>query len=268
MTEQVISLQRVSSPFSKIRAFWTLIKPGIVSVTLVTTASSFLLASKTLPLRFDPWLLFHTLFGTALVAMGAGSLNMLSEKESDAIMERTKNRPIPAGRISCAESFLIGSLSAALGIVHLAAKVNLATSFLASLSLTLYLVFYTPLKKKTPYCLLVGAVSGALPPMIGWSGVEGFPSLAGWSLFLVLFFWQMPHLSALSWLYREDYEKVNFKMSWPEDSHGNTGAAIAFFFSLSLLPVSLLPYWAGITHSWSAIPLSIGLNFFLVVASY
>lgn len=223
--------------------YFQLSKPGILFAVLISTFTGFSLGSSNL---LDLNKLIHTLLGTALVASGAGALNMLLEYKEDGIMDRTKNRPIPSGRISHEEAFFLGILSSSFGIAHLAAMVNLLSAFFAATSLTLYLVFYTPLKKSNFFGAIVGAVSGALPPMIGWSAAGNAPSLAGWSLFGIVFFWQFPHILSLFWLYKEDFEKANFKMARCKDKTGSTLAKTALFFSLILICASFIPYILGL----------------------
>lgn len=231
---------------ARLSDYLALTKPGISAVVMMTTLSGFLIACG--KNHFLDWtLLWHTLLGVGLVSSGAGTLNMLLESETDQLMRRTQNRPLPAGRVSPQEAFLLGMICASLGIVHLAAMVNLAASFFASMSLVLYLMFYTPLKKMTPFCTVIGAMSGALPPMIGWSAVSGMSRPEGWILFLILFFWQFPHLAALAWMYRDDYRRAGIQMV-PDD--GSASAKIALIFSLLLFPVTAVPFWLGLSGTW------------------
>ena len=246
---------------SRIKDYFALTKPGISMVVLMTTASGFLVAAKESVFQsINPSIFFHTLLGTALTAVGAGSLNMLLEQDSDALMERTKRRPLPSGRVYPEEAFIIGILSGSLGVVHLARMTNLLTSFLAALSLVLYLVFYTPLKKSSPFCTVVGAVSGALPPLIGWSAFKGTLTLEACSLFLILFVWQFPHLLSLAWLYKEDFKKANFKNWAQQDENGVWTARTASVLSIVLLISSLIPYqlkMAGAFYLFSSLILGL-----------
>ena len=249
-----------------------LTKPGILTASLYTTLVGYLLASPVGAqiTSNDFWILLHTLLGTALVAMGAGSLNMLIETEIDSRMDRTKNRPLPQNRVSPVGAFFLGALTSSLGIVHLCSAVNLAAGFLASLTLVLYLVFYTPLKEKSYFSLIVGAASGALPPLIGWAAKSGFPLGAGWSLFLILFLWQFPHFLSLSWIYRKDYKQANLKVVLQEDESGHQTARWALLTSLAVSTASILPYalgLGGIFYLLSALTLGIiftGTSFFFL----
>lgn len=247
----------LSSFIARLPDYLALTKPGITVVVLMTTLTGFMLAS---PVSFVPgpgsflpyfslnWtVLLHTILGTALISAGAGALNMLLEVESDALMRRTKNRPLPSGRLYPEEAFFLGLLSAAIGIVHIAAMVNLSASFIAAVSLMLYLVFYTPMKKSTAFCIIIGAVSGALPPLIGWIAAKGSLTFEGWSLFLILFVWQFPHLLALGWSYRDDYVRANFKMIITSDFGGRVTGWFALISCLILLPVSWVPFWFGLS---------------------
>ncbi len=214
-------------------------KPGVMGVVLMTTLFGFFLGSS----RFDWGLLFHTLFGTAFVAAGAGILNMLLEIEPDALMDRTKNRPLPAGLIPAHHAFFLGSFSASFGIIHLCLSVGNLAGFISALSLILYLVFYTPLKLTSNMCTAVGSVAGALPPLIGFAASSGHLSLGAWSVFAILFLWQFPHLLALAWMYKDDYSKAGFKMVPIPDNSGTSTAKISLLFSVFLLAASLLPYF-------------------------
>ena len=260
---------RAPSLISRIANYWALTKPGILTASLFTTLCGYLLAfpKEATFSGKDLSTLLHTLFGTALVAIGAGALNMLLEIEIDSKMNRTKNRPLPQGRVSSGEAFFIGALSSSLGIVHLCSAVNLATGFLASLTLVLYLVFYTPLKEKTFFSLFVGAVSGALPPLIGWAAVAGFPSWAGWSLFLILFLWQFPHFLSLSWIYREDYKRANLKVIIESDETGIQTGRSAFIGALALTVASLFPLFWNLGGKFYILS-SLSLNALLIFTSY
>src|SRR5262249_6123377 len=147
-----------------------------------------------------------------LVASGAAALNQLLEREHDARMRRTESRPLPSGRMHPDTALLIGALASAIGLVYLAFFVNYLTSLLGAVTLLSYLFIYTPLKRVPPLNTVIGAIPGALPPLMGWTASRDFISAEGWSLFAILFFWQLPHFLAIAWLYREDYAKGGFKM--------------------------------------------------------
>ncbi len=235
-----------------INDYWTLGKPGIMSAVLLTTVAGFSMAAPGIDWR----LLLHTLTGTALVSMGAGSLNMLLEIEIDRRMTRTMNRPLPSRRITAKGAFCFGALCSILGLTQLYLYAHAAATIFAGLSLFIYLALYTPLKKITPYCTVVGAISGALPPLIGWSAVTGSLGAGAWMLFAVLFVWQFPHLLALAWMYQDDYQKSGILLLPQNDEDGLKAGRIAFYSSLLLAAISLVPYLtslAGIVYLMGAV---------------
>jgi protoheme IX farnesyltransferase len=154
--------------------------------------------------------LFNTLLGTLLVASGTGTLNQYIEREFDAQMRRTARRPVAAGRLKPAAVLAFGIALAGIGSSYLAATVNLLASMLAVLTLLAYLLLYTPLKRKTPLCVLVGAFPGAMPPLIGWAAASGRLNSEAWTLYAILFLWQFPHFMAIAWMYREDYDRAGY----------------------------------------------------------
>jgi protoheme IX farnesyltransferase len=222
--------------------YWTLTKPEVNFLVLVSTLVGFYLASRG-PLGFGR--LFHTLMGTLLVASGTGTLNQYLERHSDKRMRRTANRPLPAGRLAPAEAFCFGILLAAAGGGELWVFTNPLTSLLALFTLASYLLFYTPLKKRTPLCTLVGAFPGAMPPLIGWAAVRNSLSLVAGALYVILFLWQFPHLLAIAWMYREDYARAGLQMLPRNDREGRTTARQILGYSLVLIPASLLPVFLG-----------------------
>jgi protoheme IX farnesyltransferase len=222
--------------------YWTLTKPEVNFLVLVSALVGFYFASRG-PLGFGR--LFHTLMGTLLVASGTGTLNQWLERHSDKCMRRTAHRPLPAGRLAPAEAFGFGILLAAAGGGELWVFTNPLTSQLALLTLASYLLFYTPLKKRTPLCTLVGAFPGAMPPLIGWAAVRNSLSLDAWALYLILFLWQFPHLLAIAWMYREDYARAGLQMLPRNDHEGRTTARQILGYSLVLIPASLLPVFLG-----------------------
>ncbi|HVY70880.1 MAG TPA: heme o synthase, partial [Verrucomicrobiae bacterium] len=219
-----------------------LVKFRLTSMVLLTTAVGFYLGLRG-PLRYV--LLLHTLFGTALVASGAAALNQLFEREYDARMRRTESRPLPSGRMHPDTALLIGAAMSALGLVYLAYFVNYLTSLLGAITLLSYLFVYTPLKRVTPLNTVIGAIPGALPPLMGWTASREFISAEGWSLFAILFFWQLPHFLAIAWLYREDYAKGGFVMLPVVDPQGTRTGRQAVSHTLGLLSISLFPVILG-----------------------
>jgi len=222
--------------------YWTLIKPEVNFLVLVSTLVGFILAA---PGALHGWLLFHTLTGTLLAASGTGTLNQFLERHTDSFMRRTASRPLPAGRLSYRAALWFGILLSVVGGVELWIAANPLTSVLALATLATYLIFYTPLKRKTPFCTLVGAFPGAMPPLIGWAAVRNGLSGQAWVLFAILFLWQFPHLLAIAWMYREDYARAGLQMLPRHDQDGRATGRQIIACGLALLPVSLIPAFTG-----------------------
>lgn len=217
-------------------------KARIVLMVLVTTAAGFALA----PGAPDFILLIHTLAGTALIAAGTNALNQYAERERDKKMERTALRPLPDGRISEAAALWFSIVVSVGGALWLAAAANWIASLLAVLTLLSYLFIYTPLKTRTPLCTVVGAVPGAIPPMIGWAAATGSLDRGAWVLFGLMFFWQLPHFLAIGWLYREDYARAGFTIASVTDPSGASSGRQAILYGLGVIPLSLAPAMLGI----------------------
>ena len=222
--------------------YWVLTKPEVNFLVVISTLVGFYLAARG-PL--DLARLLHTLLGTLLVASGTATLNQLIERDADAQMRRTASRPLPAGRLSAASALWFGLALAVVGGVYLWLAVNALTSLLALSTLASYLLVYTPLKKRTPWCTFIGAFPGAMPPPIGWAGATGHLSSEAWVLYGILFLWQFPHFLAIAWMYREDYARAGFQMLPRGDAEGRAMARLIVGYSLALLPISLLPAWMG-----------------------
>ncbi len=190
--------------------------------------------------------LLHVLVGTSLVAFAANALNQVIERNYDRLMRRTADRPLPARRISSAEATAFGFVLAAVGMAQLSTLTNLLAASLAAATFLLYLLAYTPLKRRTPLNTLVGAVPGAIPPMIGFAAAAGTLNATAWILFAILFLWQLPHFFAIAWLYREDYARGGYKMLSVVDPSGRAISRQTVFFTILLLVCSLLPAWMGI----------------------
>ncbi|MDW8265775.1 MAG: heme o synthase, partial [Gemmataceae bacterium] len=221
-----------------------LTKPRIAALVLFTVAIGGLLAAGGLPPR--PLDLFHVVFGTALVAAGASALNHLLERDSDALMRRTEQRPLPTGRLTPAEALVFGSVLATAGLVYLGLTLrHPAAAILAGVSFVGYVVFYTPLKRRTPLNTLVGAVPGALPPVIGWVAIRGQVEPGAVALFAVLFLWQVPHFLAIAWIHRDDYARAGLCMLPVRDHSGEHTARQMLRYCLMLVPTSLVPVFLG-----------------------
>ena len=241
--------------------FSDLVKARLTTLVLLTTLVGFYLGWRG-AMNFA--LMFNTLAATALVASGASALNQLLEREYDAKMRRTQSRPLPSGRLQPTTVAIFGGVTSVAGLVYLALAVNLLTSVLGAVTLVSYLFIYTPLKRVTWLNTLVGAVPGALPPLMGWTAARGELSGEGWALFAILFFWQLPHFFAIAWMYRDEYAKAGFKMLSNVDADGKRTAEQSVSNTLALLAVSLCPFvfkMAGTTYLVGAIILGAGFLF-------
>jgi protoheme IX farnesyltransferase len=219
--------------------FADLVKARLTTLVLLTTLVGFYVGWRG-PMDFA--LLLNTLAATALVAAGAAALNQLLEREYDAKMRRTQNRPLPSGRLQPTTVTLFGGICAVAGLVYLALAVNLLTCVIGAVTLISYLFIYTPLKRVTWMNTLVGAVPGALPPLMGWTAARGELSGEGWALFAILAFWQIPHFMAIAWMYRDEYARAGFKMLPAMDPDGHRTGQQAVSHTLALLVVALCPF--------------------------
>lgn len=217
-------------------------------LTLLVLASAFLgfFMAGTGPLNVS--LLFNTLAASALLGGGVNALNQYLERGIDARMTRTQNRPIPSGRIPPKRALLFGGLLTITGILHLYASTNLLAGHLGLLTAASYLLVYTPLKQITPWNTLAGAIPGALPCMLGWAARQNALSPEAWSLFLILFFWQLPHFFAIAWVYKEDYDKSGLKMLTLRDADGSRTGKKIILSAIFLFSVTLLPVVVGLSH--------------------
>src|SRR5271163_5995 len=239
--------------------FSDLVKARLTTLVLLTTAVGFYIGERGV-MNFV--LFFNTLTATALVATGAAALNQLLERDYDAKMRRTQSRPLPSGRLQPTTVAIFGGVCSVVGLVYLALAVNLLTSVLGAVTLVSYLFIYTPLKRVTWLNTAIGAVPGALPPLMGWTGARGELSSDGWALFAILAFWQLPHFLAIAWIYREDYARAGFKMLPGIDPQGQRTGRQAVWHTLGLLPVSLCPFIFKLTGPAYLIgALALGLAF-------
>ncbi|HYN22250.1 MAG TPA: heme o synthase [Thermoanaerobaculia bacterium] len=244
----------------RVADFAELTKPGITLMVVLTAGLGFLLAEHE-GIAFI--LLVHTLIGTGLVSAGASVLNQVIEKDTDALMRRTAQRPLPAGRMEPDTALLFGVALALAGLAELALAVNLLTALLGAVALAGYVFVYTPLKRVSSLATIIGAVPGAIPPMMGWSAVRGEIDLAAWVLFGILFFWQMPHFLAIAWLCRDDYRDAGFPMLTVGDPEGIRTARQVLLYGAALIPVSLMPSLLGLMGAVYFIgALALGLAYF------
>lgn len=220
-----------------------LTKARITMLVLVTAAVGFVLGS---PTGVEMWRLVEMLFGVAVSASGAAALNQVLERDVDARMDRTAGRPVPAGRIRSGTALAIGVGLSLLGVVWLGVRINLLTAMLSAATIVLYLAVYTPLKRRTSLNTHVGAIPGAIPPVMGWTAATGRIEPGAWVLFGVLYLWQFPHFLAIAWMYRHDYARGELPMLPVVDPQGTATGRQMALYALALLPVSLLPTVLGL----------------------
>jgi len=241
--------------FEKPWAYVVLTKPDVTFLVVITTVAGFYLGS-TGPMDWARLAL--TLFGTLLVAGGTAALNQYVERDMDAVMRRTAARPLPTGTLKPSEVLIFGAATIVFGTAWLALTVNALAAFIAFATSASYLALYTPLKTRTTLATAVGAIPGALPPLIGWAAARGSLSEGGWILFAILFVWQFPHFMAIAWMYREDYARAGIQMLPVVDRKGDATFNVIVSFSAILVPVSLLPSvmgMAGIRYFFGALVL-------------
>lgn len=239
--------------------FIELTKPRITLMVVLTAAVAAVVAA---PGHMPVLRFLHLLVGTALVAAGASTLNQVLEHEFDARMRRTANRPIPSGRLQPDQALLFGVAAAVTGLLELALAVNLLTALVGAATLAGYVFVYTPLKRVSSLATVVGAIPGAMPPLMGWAAMRDQLGPGAWALFGLMFFWQLPHFLAIAWIYRADYERGGYPMLAVGDPDGARTARQALLYGAALVPVSLLPaalrLAAGL-YLLSALALGLGL---------
>ena len=233
--------------------FFALTKPRLNFLVVVTAAVGYYLGAGP---DLDVVKLVVAIVGTALVAGGAAGLNQVYERETDSLMWRTRARPLAAQRLTVNEATVFSLVLAGTGLATLAVGANLLATFLALLTLLSYNVVYTPMKRHSRLATLVGAVPGALPPMIGWSAAHGRLTPEAWALFAIVFVWQIPHFMAIAWLYRDDFGRAGFPLPPVVNPDGKSTARQAVLFSVLLIPISLVPFLlheAGVVYAAGAI---------------
>jgi protoheme IX farnesyltransferase len=215
--------------------FAELVKARLTLLVLLTTAVGYYLGARG---PINPAGLFHAVFGTALAAAGAAALNQWWERRLDALMHRTRTRPIPGGRMQARDACILGCILSLGGVIYLAAICNWLSAALAAATIVIYIFAYTPLKRVSTFNTLVGAIPGALPPVVGWAAASGRLEPGAWSLFAILFCWQLPHFFAIAWMYREDYARAGFEMISKDDKTGARSASQSVLFCILLLFIS------------------------------
>lgn len=236
-TLQTRALTGSDAADARLSDWWELTKPRLSLMSVATAVLGYFAAGPQIA-----WPLFAALvIGSTLAAFGCGVLNQWWEREEDALMERTADRPIAAGRIQPLAGFIYGILLSVAGVALLWAFVNVAAALVTALIVLLYILAYTPLKRRTPYATEIGAIPGALPPLVGWLAAGAGFSAMGWLLFAILFAWQIPHFMAISWMCREDYQRGGFKMLALEENGAHKVARKSMVFTVVLIALSLLP---------------------------
>ena len=249
----------VAGTRSRTADFVTLTKPRLNLLVLFTTLGGLYLAS---PGGVATALLIHTLVGTALVAGGAAALNQVWERNTDRLMRRTSGRPVPQGRLGINEGTWFGVLLTSAGLVELTFGANSTAAVVALATSASYVLAYTPLKTRTSLATLVGAVPGALPPVIGWAAASGDLSLPAWVLFGIVFFWQMPHFLAIAWMHRDDYARAGIPLLPVLEPDGRRTGQQALLYAAALWPVSLLPALVGLADApYSIVATALGFIF-------
>ncbi|MBC7366003.1 MAG: protoheme IX farnesyltransferase [Undibacterium sp.] len=253
----------VAAPSAKFSDYLELTKPRLSLLSVLTALAGYAAAR---PENNIPRLLLVAL-GTSLAAGGVAALNQWLESDTDALMHRTADRPIPTGKIPTGSAFVLGALMCVASLFILFSRVGYLCAGMALLTMVAYLCWYTPAKRWSRWSTEIGAIAGALPPLIGWTAAEGRVSELGWILFGVLFFWQIPHFMAIAWTYRRDNPAVHFPMLPLGDKKGGWDAAWSFATTVALVAVSLLPWMLGLATAWSGVVAIAGGLWFLACAA-
>jgi protoheme IX farnesyltransferase len=247
--------QSLAIPIARSRAadFVQLTKPRLNALVVATTLGGYYMAGPTTVLgetgSTGAWLLFHTIVGTALVAGGSAAFNQYYERVTDGLMRRTRVRPLPGQRLQPAEALVFAFALSTIGLLQLALGANFVAAGVALVTLVAYVCIYTPMKSRSPFSTVVGAIPGALPPIIGWAAVRGTLEPVSWALFAIGFLWQLPHFLAIAWLYRADYERAGFPMLPVIEPDGRSTGRQAVAYAAALVPVSLAPTAFGLSGS-------------------
>jgi len=251
---------------SRLADYVALTKPRLNFLVVASSAAGYYMGISG---GVDPGRMAAAVLGTALVAGGAAVLNQVFERDTDGLMRRTRARPLPDGRIAPADAAIFGTALSAAGLALLVARANWAAAGLALATIVVYLAIYTPMKRRTSLATLVGAIPGALPPLIGWTAARGVVDGGGAALFAIVFLWQIPHFMAISWLYRDDYATARFPMLAVIDTQGHRAGRQALLYSIALVPVSVAPAWLGIVGSiFGAVALVLSLAMLVLAARF
>ena len=263
MKDAPIAAEALPIPEARASAFadyLALTKPRLNFLVVATSAAGYYLGSAG---AIDLVAMAEAIAGTALVAAGAAALNQLYERDTDALMRRTRMRPLPAGRLSPGEARIFGWALSAAGLALLAARANWLSAGLALATLISYIAIYTPMKRRTPFSTIVGALPGALPALIGWAASHGSIDRSGAALFAIVFCWQLPHFMAIAWLYRDDYAKAGFPMLPVIDPDGRRAGKQALYWAFLLVLASVAPGGSGLAgRVYVAVALVLGAGMF------
>ena len=232
----------VASPVSRLADYIALTKPRVTWLILASTAVGYYFGARN---GWNWWGLFHTIMGTCLIASGTAALNQWYERDADAKMNRTKQRPLPGGRLTPANALVFATLLSVAGFVELCWGANVLTGLLGLFTLATYLFIYTPLKQVTQHSTTLGAIPGAMPPVIGFAGAAGTLGVEAGILFAILFLWQFPHFDAIAWMYRDDYDRAGIRFLPVIEPDGESTARRMLWCSVALIPLSLLPRFFG-----------------------
>ena len=239
--------------------FVMLAKPRLNMLVVASALAGYVMAAGDLS---NAVVVICTVLGTALVAGGASAFNQVIERVPDSLMRRTRLRPVPDGRLQPIESLVFATALASTGLILLAAGVNALSAIVALVTLLTYALVYTPLKRRSSFATVIGAIPGALPPVIGWAAARGALSQGAWVLFAIVFLWQLPHFLAIAWIYRDDYARAGFLMLPVIEPDGRSTARQAVFYCAALLPVSLAPTLVGLANTlYFVAALGLGLLF-------
>jgi protoheme IX farnesyltransferase len=257
---------QVSRTSARLADYLALTKPRLNFLVVATSAAGYYLGATQ---ALDLWPMAQAVCGTALVAGGAAVLNQVYERDTDALMRRTRARPLPDGRVPPADARLFGLALALCGLALLGTRASILAAWLAAATLIIYLVVYTPMKRRSPFSTLVGAVPGALPPLIGWTASHGSLSSGGVALFAIVFLWQIPHFMAIAWMYRDDYAKAGFPMLPVIEPEGRRAGRQAVLYAAALLPASLVPTAIGLSGTtYLAIAMALGTTLLLLAVRF
>jgi heme o synthase len=264
MSAEVVpgSPRAMATARSRTTDFVALTKPRLNLLVVATTAGGYYLGATP---AADPLQLLHVTLATALVAGGSAAFNQVLERRADALMERTRRRPVADGRLLPRESLIFAGVLSLGGLAWLAVATTWLAAAVALVTLIVYVAVYTPLKRRTSFATVIGAIPGALPPMIGWAAATDTLSREAWVLFAIIFLWQMPHFLAIAWLFQDDYGRAGFPMLPVREPDGrSTGYQVAAYAS-ALLPVSLVPSMMGLAGpAYFLVALALGLTFLAV----